>query len=380
MLIFSCLSLQAQVVDLTKVKDAYAALQSAAKPAHDDIATIGNVAGIISTGADLPHYMVKVTELLTSEIDVTSAAADAASAVPDIHTTAQDLKKSLDGTNSTLKNILVALKQYDLDTTPMREPIDNFYYAITAERIALYGFSDTFRTFIDLAEQAAGKVAHDAAKSQKLMQSVDIVTRLMQDMIKDLEAYDASLKKGYEYVEGMDKYCTPLKSAGNKIATIEDRLHDMEGPLKNVVATLDRSVSFEFPYPDPELKHPLHEGHYRIDISVRKALNGAEFIEKEIEKMLSKFLWKMLKEFGLEKALKSLENDAKGLMKDALSKLDMRVDLSIPGIDNVERNESELKSELEKLSKLQLKSLFGDLKNGVTAQATQVGDILKMMK
>lgn len=102
-LIFSCLSLQAQVVDLTKVKDAYAALQSAAKPAHDDMATIGNVAGIISTGVDLPHYMVKVTELLTSEIDVTSAAADAASAVPDIQTTAQDLKKSLDGTNSTLK-------------------------------------------------------------------------------------------------------------------------------------------------------------------------------------------------------------------------------------------------------------------------------------
>jgi hypothetical protein len=124
------------------------------------------------------------------------------------------------------------------------------------------------------------------------------------------------------------------------MAALLKRLEALAGQLGKLNAVLDQSFGFSFPYPDPTLTDPLRISHYPVSISFRTIINGANAIEDEIERVLSKTLWEVLKGLGVSKYVNEVKNKANSAVDALLRAVKFEVDVNLPSLaplDQLER-------------------------------------------
>lgn len=125
----------------------------------------------------------------------------------------------------------------------------------------------------------------------------------------------------------------PINGIETAVAALSSSLQDVEGPLKDVGRLLTESFSVSFPYPNPDKTHWFRISHYTLRIKMTTIIGGAEKIEQEIEHILSGFLYKVAKLFGLERLINDLVAQANKATKKVIDTLHLDFKVNIPGLD-----------------------------------------------
>jgi uncharacterized protein involved in exopolysaccharide biosynthesis len=112
--------------------------------------------------------------------------------------------------------------------------------------------------------------------------------------------------------------------------------------LHDLHALFSKSFSVKFPYPSPTWENPFRIKHYSLDIGFGTIIKGSGAIEKEIEHLLSKELYKTAKLFGLEKLVKELEEQAQRELNNVLKDLHMDFKVEILDLNKLEQRLNDL--------------------------------------
>ena len=127
----------------------------------------------------------------------------------------------------------------------------------------------------------------------------------------------------------------PIHKLEQEVDAVERKLHALVNPLHELSALFKKEFSAEFPYPSPTWKNPLRVEHYNFSIGFKVILEGEHAVEKEIERKLSKDMYKAAKIFGMDKLVKGLVHEATKELNAIKGKLSLNIKMEIPGIDAI---------------------------------------------
>lgn len=329
---------------------------------HDDVKTLtSNIDLVLSKAKELDkkllwtidklEYSQKIlTDLkkLDKALDTVTLLLKVASCIPEIKTETNLMLEDIKAIRKPLSEAEKNIQAFDNKIAPIREK--------------LVAFEKKLKAFIDKTEEFKAELSNF---SSELSETENCINSLPNGEVKNqlsdaLEKFAGECDQYIVMVNGMiDKTIEEINAIENIIEnkikpliesfeTIENEVQklekELEGiiePLQEIRKFLDKSFSVSFPYPCWKTWHP-DICHYTLKVSASIIVQGVSAIEDYIEKILSKTLWKALKVFGLEKAIKSLVSQFKSGLKDILKRLNLNFKVTIPGLDR-------LSSELENL-------------------------------
>jgi hypothetical protein len=83
-------------------------------------------------------------------------------------------------------------------------------------------------------------------------------------------------------------------------------------------------------------------GVYKVKISGKTIVKGADEIEDEIKHVLGKLAWDAAKDFGIKKIVHILMSDADKEFKKVIAKLDFSTDVHLPGLKRLDGLDADL--------------------------------------
>ena len=146
--------------------------------------------------------------------------------------------------------------------------------------------------------QYALEVSNDPQKTciqQKADQLAPELSKvaLELDRVERLLLYSPDLPE-LKLLNGFADAVNALDKLRRDAEALENRLEDLERPLKKIEDALEDTFSVNLPYPG---------GSYKIKISGKKLLDASADIQEEIKAKLSDTLWEIAKAFGLNKLI-----------------------------------------------------------------------------
>lgn len=165
-------------------------------------------------------------------------------------------------------------------------------------------------------------------EANAVLKPADKNVRTILSKIEDLE--DFIKNHAVPNIDVFDKFQTDMDHLNYDI------LRKLLKPLEDVAWVLRQDFEVKFPYLNPTLKNPMNISDYKLHISMMVIIKGTKEIEDTIEKYLSWALMKAAREFGIDKLIKSLEDEAWYLMNATLKRLHLPTDISLPGLDSIE--------------------------------------------
>lgn len=174
--------------------------------------------------------------------------------------------------------------------------------------------------------------AKKACMQGKLDGKAEELDKLLLEMDKVIKPLIASYVPTMPALSALGKFDVDIKLLDNlcqRMEHLEKRLAALQGPLSDLTKLLDSGFKVHF------LKHS-------VEVKMRIIVQGADAIEKEIEHILSKEVWKIAKEFGIGKLVKSLQEDAQKELDKALKKLDLSALASLGAVKDLENFEAKL--------------------------------------
>ncbi|MFA6900295.1 MAG: hypothetical protein WC256_08830, partial [Desulfurivibrionaceae bacterium] len=294
--------------------------------------TSATALGVLSTlNSDLKKLEIAVTTL--------NKTAEAAQAIPQAR---EKVKKIKDTLAVTQKNITVARQRMDaivVKTDPIRIKMSAAAEKAKALKMAIIGINDGLIKNIPGAASKT-QACLGSLPAEKLNCATTNVNNSANNVDHVLVDYDRVVK-GLLYtpepwlpsMSFFDPFNTDLREIDRlrtEIEALYDRVNGLAKQLSALNGVLDQSFSFSFPYPNPTWTNPARFSDYTVSIGFRTIIQGSNAIEKEIEHILSGFLWKILKGLGVGHYVDSLIDQANNAMNSALNAVNLNISLDLP--------------------------------------------------
>ncbi|SFM93639.1 hypothetical protein SAMN05660284_00023 [Formivibrio citricus] len=308
---------------------------------HTRLQDIHKTLWLTKTLLAVPGNLASDLKKLEAELKLLDGMLDTAQAIPQ---TREDAKKAKQEVDAALKEVSAArakAEEVEQRVEPFRARLDTADNRIqkvdtNAERFRVAvvhpmpTYTGVAQTCVNYAEQSRMQCMQRTAdnKADTLDRGVvqlDEIVRLALTDVPDL----VSLKKLEADFEALD-------SIRNKVEALLKKTHAMLDALKELDGLMGHHFHVSFPYPDPTWKNPARISHYEIKVSMRTILNGSKAIEDEIERTLSKSLWKAAKLFGVGKLVDSLKHQAESELNAIKNKLHLNQSLRIPELARID--------------------------------------------
>jgi len=300
--------------------------------------TLLNVKGML----EVPQELSADLEQLISGIKTVRTLLTTASVVPQIRSKANAMLKSIGGLEKQIIDAKKKIDEFDKKIAPLREKIDKIEKRFKKAIDAAIIFKKRLQEFV-AALQGADKCISSWPEGdfkKDLQADFDKTADASDKWIKGLDASLQAVIKKLNDIEGslekkIEPLLAPIDEIENQVADLRKKLQGIVKPLQAVINKLNQEFSFSFRYPNPTWKNPFRTSHYKVTISMRIIIQGANAIEREIERILSKILWKILETLGVGQFVKQLQNQANKALSSVLSALHLDFNIQIPGLSKL---------------------------------------------
>lgn len=324
------------------------ALMGRVRNIQDFLDTTAARLGMLSTlDADLKK--------LETAINTVYTAAETAEAIPQAREKAKKVKETLAPAKA---NVTAARQRMDkivAKTEPLRRKLETAAERAGQLNEGLWLIDQGVIVQIPHATAIANRCllrAPEALKpcvSRNLDAKADDVDRVVREYDKAvvlLLSNPGDWLPSMEFFNPFGAELTAIDAMRADLERLVSRLEALASQLGTLNAVLDRSFSFKFPYPDPTWDNPIRTSDYKVSVSFRTIIKGVDAIESEIERVLSSFLWDILKGLGVGKYVKMLQDAADDAVNYALNLVHFDVDLDLPSMASLDPFENAL-GELE---------------------------------
>lgn len=299
---------------------------------RDFLDTSSNRLGLLET----IDSSLKKTEKSLRALDKAAAAAEA---IPQARAKAKNLRSSLD---ATLKKVTAARVRMDAvvaKTKPARIKLENAAAKADKLRLALWGVNEGVLAKMPIALGAASYCVRQIPDEKRpcAQQKVDDKCSAVNPAVAD---YDRVVKvliftpepwlPSMSFFNPFSAELDELERLREEVDALLSRVEKLEGEMRGLLRLLDMKFGFSFPYPNPSWTNPARISHYHVSVSFSKIVEGVNAIEREIEHILSGFLWKVLKKLGVGKYINDLKNQAEHEANRMLKAVHFDIDLGLP--------------------------------------------------
>lgn len=266
-------------------------------------------------------------------------AAEAAEAIPQSREKAKKVRVSV---TAALKDVTAARARMDAvvaKTKPAREKMESAAKKAKILRLSLWGVNEgviaKMPMPLGIAAGCLSKMqdpvrscaqAKVDAKCASIDSGVTEYDRVVKVLIYTPEPWLPSMKFFDPFSMELDE----LDKLREDVEALKGRVEKLERELHGLLQVLDMKFGFSFPYPNPSWRNPARISHYHVNIGFRKIVQGTNAIEREIEHILSGFLWKVLRKLGVGKYVDDLKDQAEREANKLMKAVHFDIDLGMP--------------------------------------------------
>jgi len=313
-----------------------------------------NIHDFLQTSADRLAMLETLDSDLQKLDTALTAANDAATAAALIPAAREKANKVKDTLTPIKTKVTAARKRMDAivaRTTPLRQKLDTAADKMNTVSQAIYTVNEDVVANLPIPVAiAAGCVKKIPADKQACAQAnlddvatkLDVVVNEYDRVVRLLLVDPSGWMPSMKFMDPFSAELNGIEKIREDLEALLDSLRSITGALNGLAAVMDKEFSFSFPYPNPTWKNPVRVSHYSVSVSFKVIIQGADAIEREIENILSDFLWKILKELGVGKFVKGLQEDAERAVNSAMNKVHFDIKLDMPSFDPLDGFEKDL--------------------------------------
>lgn len=328
------------------------------------ISRIKNIGSFLQTSANrLAMLSTLDSDLkkLEKAVLAVDSAAEAAEAIPQAREKAKKIRASLSATKADVTAARQRMDNIVEKTEPIREKLQTASDQARKLDLVLTAVNEgpvaNMRFPVSIAAGCLKKLPEEkqacAAKNlDATAADVDAAVLEYDRVVRLLLANPEPWLPSVKFFDPFNADLAGVDALREEIENLYSRLERLEDELSGLNSVLRRSFSFKFPYPDPTWTNPVRFSHYKVKIGFRTIIKGANAIEGEIEHILSKFLWRVLKDVGVGKFVKDLEHEANSAVNSLMREVNFDVNVDLPSMNALapfEREELILAADLEAL-------------------------------
>lgn len=368
--------------------------QQAVQKLDSDINTLsGTVSQMLSTCQNLHEKLQYADKLLSIPSKISSdlkklqqalstvkGLLTAASLVPELKTAAKTMTDGINAINAPIADAVKSLDELSKALKPIQDGVEK---TDAADQKLIKGLTEfksglnRYKTAVDNAQKCISSLP-DGDNKKAMQSDLDTLANASDKRVAQINTAIANAKNAYESLKEiiaseLDPALELMKPIEQAIEQLDGKLVHLMDPLRELGKLMDKYFSVSFPYPDPTWSKPWRISHYELRISMKKIVNGAGAIEKEIEHLLSSALYKAAKIFGLSKLIHELINDASKELNVIKGKLHLDFKIEIPGLDKIKDAVHKAEAAADKLkSKLsvdvsEIDNLINQIKADISA-------------
>lgn len=368
--------------------------QQAVQKLDSDINTLsGTVSQMLSTCQNLHEKLQYADKLLSIPSKISSdlkklqqalstvkGLLTAASLVPELKTAAKTMTDGINAINAPIADAVKSLDELSKALKPIQDGVEK---TDAADQKLIKGLTEfksglnRYKTAVDNAQKCISSLP-DGDNKKTMQSDLDTLANASDKRVAQINTAIANAKNAYESLKEiiaseLDPALELMKPIEQAIEQLDGKLVHLMDPLRELGKLMDKYFSVSFPYPDPTWSKPWRISHYELRISMKKIVNGAGAIEKEIEHLLSSALYKAAKIFGLSKLIHELINDASKELNVIKGKLHLDFKIEIPGLDKIKDAVHKAEAAADKLkSKLsvdvsEIDNLINQIKADISA-------------
>ena len=368
--------------------------QQAVQKLDSDINTLsGTVSQMLSTCQNLHEKLQYADKLLSIPSKISSdlkklqqalstvkGLLTAASLVPELKTAAKTMTDGINAINAPIADAVKSLDELSKALKPIQDGVEK---TDAADQKLIKGLTEfksglnRYKTAVDNAQKCISSLP-DGDNKKTMQSDLDTLANASDKRVAQINTAIANVKNAYESLKEiiaseLDPALELMKPIEQAIEQLDGKLVHLMDPLRELGKLMDKYFSVSFPYPDPTWSKPWRISHYELRVSMKKIINGAGAIEKEIEHLLSSALYKAAKIFGLSKLIHELINDASKELNVIKGKLHLDFKIEIPGLDKIKDAVHKAEAAADKLkSKLsvdvsEIDNLINQIKADISA-------------
>ena len=296
-----------------------------------------------------PASLAKSLKKIETALTVVKSGAKTAQGFPDLRTNAKNLEKSCTASLAQITPARTKAERIAKKMEPARKIVEKAAKGLKKAGSAL----SSFDVSVLMQESEATTLAQYSINHYHS----DCVTKKADAIAKDLDKLVIELDKvakallyqpeipGIGAFENLENGMTIVRDLIHKANKLEDRLYALTKPLKELEKFLNKSFSVNLPYLDPL------PNKYKISISAKVIMRGSAAIQSEMEKILSSFLWKVAKVFGLNKLVTTIVHASERALHKITNKLNLNTNVKMPGMDKLDKAQKEIDNLLSKIPK-----------------------------
>lgn len=286
----------------------------------------------------------KDLRVLEASVDTLYAAAQAAEAIPQSREKARPIRESLATARTNVKKARASMTAITLKTEPVRvklvsaaDKADKVETALKAVNTVPCGTAGVLKA-IDKCV-AAMPDDKQACVYRPLATYTGIVHKAFTDYdtaIQPLISSPADWMPAVDFVNPFTGDMRKLDQLRAEIEALNSRVDELARQLSKFTDVLNREFGFSFSYPDPKWDDPLHTSDCDVKVSARVIIQGADAIQRAIERYIGGFLWGVLRNLGVDKYVRQLQNAANGAIEEAMKVVHFDMDVNVPSLDIVD--------------------------------------------
>ncbi len=302
---------------------------------------VSQVLDISAKGLAVPSKLASVLTKLETVLKQLDRAAEIVEAVPQAREDAKKLRSSIE---PLLKDVTTAKEK----ARRIADKIEPVRITVAKSSVNAENFSKGLALFDhDLLqhEPAATQIcqtcingsadSNKACMQSKVDEKASQINKLVVEMDRIIKPLVASYVPSMPVLAILDEFNIKMAlfdDLQHQIDMLESKIDVMLSPLNELTKLLDKEFRVKF--------HVPLLGEHSVGVGMRTIIQGSNAIEKEIEHLLSKAAWKVAKEFGVGKIVKSIEEDAHKELDNTLKKLHLNPVLSLAALKDLGNIES----------------------------------------
>ena len=309
------------------------------------IKRVGNVQTTLQTSAyALGALSVLEANLVALEASVNTlyTAAQTAEAIPQSREKAKPIRESLGSAKTKITKARAAMTAITLKTEPIRVKLqsaaDKAGKIESGLKIANNAPCGTPPVAKALAKCVSGSRKRACASKRVDMSAayLDQTYREYDDAIQPLLADPVDWIPSVDFVNPFNADMQAIDQLRRDIEALTGRLNQLAGQLGTLNAILDQEFGFSFPYPSPAPTNPFRMANADVKVSGRIILNGADAIQRAIERYLGGFLWGVLRGLGVDQYVRQLQDLCNSALDAAMKAVNFNIDIDLPSMDILE--------------------------------------------
>lgn len=333
---------------------------------------------LVLKGLDLIDKMATDLQKLDDGLSTVEKLIVIAKDIPETEKEATTLSHGMETIHPPVTRACTTVNNFNNKIKPSRKNLEDFDAKLQKLITAAQNFEKRLNAYtadITKAQQCINSLPEGSAKDglqshlDKLADASDKRVVQATKLLKDIIAVVQDVKQIID--QEIRVAMEPLYELETQIEDLYKEVNALINPLHDLKALFSKSFSVKIPYPSPTWKDPIRIKHYSLDIGFDTILKGTGAIEKEIERLLSKELYKAAKLFGLDQLVKDLKEQEQRELKTILKDLHMGFKAEIPDLNkldqwlnDLDKGFGDLTPKLN-LDPIPLEGLMNDIENDI---------------